>query len=508
MNVTIGETAKLQCKILASPAPTITWLKDGQPLQPSDQAIPQTEPDGTQTLTFKSVKMPDKGVYTCQATNIGGTTEVKLNLNVQQVKPTIKSDLTKDIVAQAGDTIPLTIQAGGTKPKVKWYKNGEEVIETVEEEYQIIEEEETYTFLIKNAKPKDSAEYQAVITNDAGQVKSKKIKVQVQKVPELKKKPQPLVTVKDGEPARFECEFDGNPMPKVSWLRDGKPVTPKDGFDVKTDMNTGKSVLIINQATPKHAGPITLRLENPVGPPVEETVQLQVETAPQLLQKPQPTCEAQVDQTATISFKCLATPKPTIKLFKNEVHVPLSGDHYELVPSATDSTAYEIRIKNVRPDDEGNYRIQIENSLGTTQSNVQVNTVANVSIKPAKQPKTDLKQHETLVLEYVVDGKPKPEVTFMKDGKEIKPSSRVQISFDEKTSTYRLFVTDVGETDQGVYTLVAKNKLGKQETEPVKVNVTAPIVVKTRLPEMVDGVSGEPVTLKIEAEGKNETDDG
>jgi len=502
VNVNINEPAKLQCKISASPTPTITWLKDGQPLKPSDNVTPHTEPDGTQSLIFKSAQMTDKATYTCQATNIGGTTEVKMNLNVQQIKPTLKSDLNKDITAQAGDKIPLTIHVGGTKPKVKWYKDGEEIVETVEEDYEIVEEEETYTLLIKNAKPKNSGEYQAVITNDVGQVKSKKIKVQVQKAPELKKKPQPLVTVKDGETARFECEFDGNPAPKVTWLRDGKPLLPKDGFDIKTDTATGKSVLTINQATPKHAGPITLRLENSVGTPIEEVVQLQVETAPQMLQKPQPICEAHVNQTATITFRCLASPKPVVKLFKNEIQIPLNGDHYELVPSATDSTTFEIRIKNVRPDDEGNYRIRIENPLGSTESNVQVNTVDDVSIKPSsKVPKTDLKQHDTLILEYIVDGKPKPDIVFMKDGKEIKPSNKTQITYDEKTKVCRLVTTDVGEDDQGVYTLVAKNKLGKQETEPVKVTVSAPIVVKTKLPETTDGIFGEQTTLTVEANG-------
>ena len=201
---------------------------------------------------------------------------------------------------------------------------------------------------MKRAQPKDSGEYQAVITNDVGQVKSKKIKVQIQKAPQLKKKPEPIVNVKEGEQARFECEFDGNPSPKVTWLRDGKPLTPKDGFEIKTDSTIGKSVLIINQATSKHSGPITLRLENSVGTPIEEIVQLQVETTPQLLQKPQATCEAHLNQTATIPFKCLATPKPTIRLFKNDTEVQLTGDHYELVTNPNDATSYEIKIKNVQ----------------------------------------------------------------------------------------------------------------------------------------------------------------
>lgn len=470
---------------------------------PSDDIIIESEPDGTQTLSFKSAQVADKGSYICQATNIGGVTEVKLSLNVQQIKPTLKSDLAKDITVLADEPIRLSIQAAGTKPQVKWYKDGEEIIETVEEEYEIIEEEETYTLLIKRAKPKDSGEYQAVVTNDVGQVKSKKIKVQVQKAPQLKKKPDAIVTVKQGEQARFECEFDGNPAPKVSWLRDGKPLTPKDGFEIKTDTTTGTSVLIINQTTPKHSGPITLRLDNSVGQPIEEIIQLQVETAPQLIQKPQANYEAHLNQTASITFKCLATPQPNIRLFKNDVEVQLTGEHYEIVTNPADLTLFEIKIKNAQPEDEGNYRIHIENPLGNTEADFQVTAVDKISIQPLATPfNTNLKQHDILTLEYNVSGRPKPDIVFMKDGKEIKPSAKTQITYDETTNICRLVTTDVGQEDQGTYTLVAKNKLGKQESEPVKINVTAAISIKKGLPESIDAVLGEQTTLAIEAEGK------
>ena len=503
IQVNIGETAELTVKLSGTPKPDIQWLKNGQPVPIDNKRIKTIEKDDNYSLIIDNAQPDDKASYTLKATNKAGEIESpKINLNVSAIKPTIKSDLNKDIIAQIGDRIPLTIQVGGTKPKVKWFKNGEEIVQTVEENYEIVEEEETYTLLIKNAKPKHTGDYQAVVSNDVGQVKSKKVNVQVQKSPELKKKPQSVLTVKEGQPAQFDCEFDGNPTPKVSWLRDGKPLTPKDGFDIKTDTATGKSVLTINQATPKHAGPITLRIENSVGTPIEEVVQLQVETVPQFLQKPPTTCEAPVNQTATIPFKCSATPKPTIKLFKNDTPVPLNGDHYELVPNPNDETSYEIKIKNVRPDDEGNYRLRIENPLGNTESNIQVTTVNNVSIKPSSKPnKTDLKQHDTLILEFIVDGKPKPDIIFTKDGKEIKPSPKTQITYDDKTKICRLVTDDVGHDDQGMYILTAKNKLGEQKTEPIKVTVSAPIVVKTKLPETIDGVAGEQTILTVEADG-------
>ena len=181
----------------------------------------------------------------------------------------------------------------------------------------------------------------------------------------------------------------------------------------------------------------------------------------------------------------------------------MTGEHYELVSSATDATSYEIRIKNVQVEDEGNYRIRVENALGSIDSNVQVTTVDNVSITAsAHAVNTDLKQHDTLTLEYTVTGRPRPDIVFMKDGKEVKPSAKTQITYDEATNICRLVTTDVGQEDQGVYTLIAKNKLGKQESQPIKINVTAPITVKTTLPETIDAVLGEQIVMTIEATGK------
>ena len=95
-------------------------------------------------------------------------------------------------------------------------------------------------------------------------------------------------------------------------------------------------------------------------------------------------------------------------------------------------------------------------------------------------------------------------MTFMKDGKELKPSGKVQITVLMKTTNIcRLTVTDIGQEDQGTYLLSIKNKLGKQDSEPVKFTVTAPITVKTNLPETIDAVLGEQTTLTVEASGKH-----
>ena len=94
----------------------------------------------------------------------------------------------------------------------------------------------------------------------------------------------------------------------------------------------------------------------------------------------------------------------------------------------------------------------------------------------------------------------------MKDGKEIKSSDRIQITYDETTRLYRLVINDVGQEDQGLYSLLVKNKLGKQESEPIRISVTAHVVVKTGLPETIDAILGEQTTLSVEASGKTDDD--
>lgn len=462
VNVNLGEPAKLQCKFSASPAPTVTWLKDGQPIRPSDNVTPHSQPDGTQTLEFKSAQMPDKATYTCQATNIGGTAEVKMNLNVQQVKPSLKSDLNKDINAQVGDRIPLTIKVGGTKPKVKWFKDGQEVVETVEEQFEIVEEEETYTLLIKNAKPKQSGEYQAVISNDVGEVKTKKIKVLVQKAPELKKKPQPLVTVKEGEQARFECEFDGHPTPKVSWLRDGKPLTPQDGYDIKTDTTTGKSVLTVNSAAPKHAGPITLRLENSVGKPVEETVQLQVESAPKLLAdlNDSPAANtAKIGEKFFLEIRAQGSPRPQVTWLLNGKELPAKSTDYELV--STDDGFHRIVFYNFDERYLGEYQAVITSRSGTIRTRIIQVIGQQAPVFTQAPPKfIQLKTGEKLTIECMAKGHPTPTVTWLRDGKVLSNKDGFEIRTDEKTGHSFLVIPQAHVKHSGKYQVKVENKYG------------------------------------------------
>lgn len=58
--------------------------------------------------------------------------------------------------------------------------------------------------------------------------------------------------VKQGDTAVFETKIDGYPTPKVTWLLNGKPLTPKDGAQIEFNAATGDAKLLIRKLTYKN----------------------------------------------------------------------------------------------------------------------------------------------------------------------------------------------------------------------------------------------------------------
>ncbi|XP_017285467.1 leucine-rich repeats and immunoglobulin-like domains protein 1 [Kryptolebias marmoratus] len=102
-SVVVGETVALQCKALGSPPPRITWLRDDQPLRPSDR---HHFTPGNQLLIIGSASLEDAGRYTCLMSNTLGTARTHSQLVVTQRRsacaaPTGLSTITIGIIVIA-----------------------------------------------------------------------------------------------------------------------------------------------------------------------------------------------------------------------------------------------------------------------------------------------------------------------------------------------------------------------------------------------------------------------
>ena len=269
--------------------------------------------------------------------------------------------------------------------------------------------------------------------------------------------------MKQGESAVFETKIDGYPTPKVIWLLNGKPLTPKDGAQMELNAATGDAKLTINNVDlQQHAGVVTCRVENAHGTE-EETVRLDILAAPLLTTQLAKQEETVTGKDVTLRVVVRGSPRPQVQWYYNDS--PLGPEN---VSYDEEKSEYQLLIKEATvANNEGTYRVVLKNELGESESTPCVLTV----LEPVKLTKiaptsdaVDLKVGDALELSFDIDGKEAPKVQLTKDGKEVKFTT-----VEEKRHVYR--VDEVKPEHQGVYKVTAKNKTSTEETT-VNVNVT------------------------------------
>ncbi|UYV68305.1 NPTN [Cordylochernes scorpioides] len=86
LNLVEGEELKLHCAIkMGMPLPSITWLKDSQPLNLSDDRISLLEDNVVPNakLVIADLQMRDRATYTCVAENLAGNSSTSTLVRVK-----------------------------------------------------------------------------------------------------------------------------------------------------------------------------------------------------------------------------------------------------------------------------------------------------------------------------------------------------------------------------------------------------------------------------------------
>ena len=225
--------------------------------------------------------------------------------------------------------------------------------------------------------------------------------------------------MKQGDTATIECQVDGAPLPKISLLRDGKPLTPKDGIEQTFDAATRRLTITLKNARVDQTGVITCKLDNAVGS-AESPFNINVAAAP-IVSKGLTDQECVVASELRLSITTSASPQPTIKWFKDNVELKNVG-------SKVNDSVYELVIPNVKPEDEGSYKAVVSNDLGEKESQCKVTVIEAVDLQCQFPEQQTIQTGQMIQLTCLVKGRPQPEVTWTKDGKELKASDRIEIT--------------------------------------------------------------------------------
>ncbi|XP_068759026.1 neuroglian-like isoform X2 [Montipora capricornis] len=393
-----GDKATLHCNATGNPAPSVRWIKNGKTV-------------GNEDLLSFVTKRNDSGKYWCLAENgLSSFVTAMAYLDVQFGPELVETPSHQTITE--GNQITFQCQGvGNPAPEINWIKDGERMGEG-----------ETLTV---DGLRNDSGEYWCVAGNGLGDTANASASLDVQFAPSFTIVPSDQ-TVMEEDQVMFNCSATGNPVPNISWIKDGKTVGEGDVFSF--------------EATRGHSGNYRCLADNGIEENIEISFSFNVQYLPTLDSEPS---NQTVMEGAKATLHCNATgnPAPSVRWIKDGKTVG-NEDLLSIVTERNDS---------------GKYWCLAENGLSSTVTAMAYLDVQYPSSFTSKPIDKTVKEGVDINFHCAVNGKPTPNVTWIKDGKIIGSGDMLTITAYKNQS--------------GKYWCSAYNGLGERVNASANLNV-------------------------------------
>ncbi|KAI8437957.1 hypothetical protein MSG28_010622 [Choristoneura fumiferana] len=489
---------RFMVKVKGDPNPEVKFFRDGKEIVTSSEtdrvSIVRTRADkGCYELVIADVVPADAGVYSCRALNIYGdvTTEAKV---------TVVDD--KNIffeLAPGGEGL----LAKGEKPTFSWKRDGEDFDpeerfkerfiylaslrsqmfpavlcenSAVGEEVLLGDDEDSLALVFQHVKPEDAGLYTCVAKTSTGNIScSAELTVQG---PELIMGSESISGFGTDTGAGFsESDHLSESRIHMSTV----VLVFACNFIATGAVYLSCTPLTATFYHVKITGAVTVLHREPEKP------QLVIEHREAIVS---------AGASAMLELTCKGFPKPDI-VFKHDGKVIEADTRHKFLYE--DDETMSLVIKNVTSADAGIYHVTATNELGEDSTTMQLVVKAAPKIKKKVENQTCMvSSSHTVTIE--VEGTPAPEVSFYKDGTEIKSSDRVQI-VKESDEVYKIIIKDAKLTDTGSYSVVAKNEVN-QCSDFWQWHVTSPPKLTKKLGDAKVCDEKETVTFQIQTEAE------
>ncbi|NXS54385.1 OBSCN protein, partial [Brachypteracias leptosomus] len=167
----LGETVKLACKVTGAPKPSVSWYKDGKPVEVDPHHIIIEDPDGSCTLILDNLTGVDSGQYMCFASSPAGNAST-LGKILVQVPPRFVNKVRNAYFVEGEDAQFTCTVEGAPRPQIRWYKDGVLLKDT--SKYQTFSEPRSgmIVLVVKNPSNEDMGHYECELMNRLGSAKS------------------------------------------------------------------------------------------------------------------------------------------------------------------------------------------------------------------------------------------------------------------------------------------------------------------------------------------------
>ncbi|GFT31287.1 hemicentin-1 [Nephila pilipes] len=493
LEIMLHESIDLNCVVNGHPLPQIKWYKNDIeiPLNRFDVVFS----DDFQTLTLLKPEETDTGNYSCKATNIVGDASKVEHLNVLVPPHIVQQSVTETFRVKEGDVLRLNCEAHGTPPpKIVWLKNGQSVpLRLYQADEQVLE--------IQHLSRKDSGRYVCVATNKVGSFeKDFNVVILSPPKPESSHSLSKYSSPRNGKKEIMEnlpfvliCPYSGYPQLQFTWMKDGQILnTAINPYLVTSE---GGKRLEVKHARAEHAGQYTCIAKNEAGESRKDFL-VDILVSPTI--NSEPVTQVTIPENSSLTLDCnsVGNPRPSIIWLKDGTELE-SDDHLILSPGNI-----QLEISNIEEYHSGTYVCIATNVAGSVEKEFNVDVLfsprMNSEIEEFQSRPTAY-VNKPVTLECPMSGNPLPQISWMKNGREI--------NLDEEPNIYihgdgqRLSLMRAKNEDTGKYECVAENDVGSEAYKFDLEILAAPIIDRKNIKNIYYVKEGDSVVIKCPVSG-------
>uniref|UniRef100_A0A915I7E4 Ig-like domain-containing protein n=1 Tax=Romanomermis culicivorax TaxID=13658 RepID=A0A915I7E4_ROMCU len=434
-NVAVDQGAKAIFQVHVRGKPSVViWYKNGVQLNANNHILIDTVDDSHFRLTLLNTDLDDQGEYKVRLENEAGSADSEAALMVTRVVPRQETQqeqmeaeavltitkILKDQTAKEGDNVGFDVDFSGSPTTIKWYKNGQ--LLSPSDHVKLIDlGGNCFRLLLTDVqKEEHEASYKVEAEKDGHIVHSTaRLFVEGQAPRILKALKDYQVT--SGSKIILETEVEGKPK-TVKWYKNGREIKQTDKVKFE-ELNRKVFRLIFQEVQKNDEATYKIILGNDFGAceseghlTVEEKLTKEEISALKFIRS---LTDKTVTEGSHISLEIEVEGKPkSIKWYKNGRSL---NESEKIRIEKLSESVFKLMIMNTSVDDQGDYRVVVENDVSRIESQGKLNVE---SARPTQEaegvgakftvPLTSQtgNEDETISLTCRVRGEPFPEIAW------------------------------------------------------------------------------------------------
>uniref|UniRef100_A0A672R4P7 Neural cell adhesion molecule L1 n=1 Tax=Sinocyclocheilus grahami TaxID=75366 RepID=A0A672R4P7_SINGR len=463
-----GQSLILHCRPPAGlPPPIIFWMDNNFQRLPQSRRVSQAL---NGDLYFSNVQPEDsRSNYICYA-------RFPHTQTIQQKQPiSVRVLDTPDVhSSQLLSSVMSLIFSFSPTPAISWVKHNSE-IPSGRASFLSFDK----TLRITDVSEADAGEYRCIANNRHGSVHHT-IRVTVNAAPYWISAPRNLVLAPK-EMGIIMCRAAGHPKPSIRcirWLMNGLPIenAPKD-----PSRSVEGDTLIFSEVQTGSSAVYQCNASNQYGYLLSNAFVSVLAEPPRVLTPPNIVYQVIMNKPMLLECVTFGSPVPTITWFKDSRSSMLEGNAYVFHENGT------LEIHMSQPSNSGKYTCVARNNLGISENHVYLEVKEPTRILRPPEYR-EVQRNRDVVFECKAKHDPSlvPTMTWLKDDGELPDDERFRVDSDSLT------ITDVTESDAGMYTCIMNTTLDQDSASAQLTVVEAPPT-----PAVIYEQPGAPTDLEL-----------